>query len=118
MQKILAPENPGLVLGDADRAAQGHVTLRRHDLDHASADLDISLVVDLSQRDTFRMLDQFARDLDAAPGPYRPAVPESQRRAVHAVQAVADIAAQDLGPLRKPAGLRMRLQPAHIGREQ
>jgi len=73
------------------------------------------LIVDRCQRDLVRLLDEPARNLNALPRPYRPAIRKSQRRTARVVQPVANVAMQEAGPLRKPAGVEMRLQPAEIG---
>ncbi len=46
-----------LILGGAGGAAERHVTLRRHDLDHAAAHLDVRRGVDRFQRNLLRPLD-------------------------------------------------------------
>ena len=55
-EPVAAPQDSGLVLGHTGGAAERHVTFRRHDLDHAAADLDVDLLVDHSQRDPGRSM--------------------------------------------------------------
>jgi hypothetical protein len=103
---------PRLVLGDPNRAAERHIALRRHDLDHAAANLNVYLAVDRGQCNPVWLLNDPGRDLDAFPGPDRPAIRAPERRAAGVMQPAARVTLQQVGPFDEPASMLMRLDPA------
>src|SRR6266403_839630 len=73
-QPCLTPKDSRLVLGGTIGATERHITLWRHDLDQAAAHLNARFIVDRRQGDRLRLFDHPARNLDAFPGPHRPAI--------------------------------------------
>jgi hypothetical protein len=108
-EPVAAPQDSGLVLGHTGGAAERDVTFRRHDLDHAAADLDVDLLVDRSERDPVPMFYDPAGHLHPAPGPDRPAVGITQCRTAGVMQPVARVTAHEVRSLREPAGVLVRL---------